>query len=239
MSSVRRVLIGLLASVGLLLAGATAVPVAHAEERTLTTFVVHLSAENEVPGCPAGVESGASGVAVVQIDAVTGEIRYRVVATNLPDTIAGSPGAHIHFGTAEQKGLIVQEFELTGLNTGLVAAGTAPNPTLAAAILANPENYYVNVHTKACPPGTVRDNSGNRPSAEGRGRASGARPREVAGDLPLSAAHRRALGLPCVNRFVCELTMAQATRRSCCRSHTLNRVAHDQVLGLGAGRVTG
>ena len=26
----------------------------------------------------------------------------------------------------------------------------------AAAILANPENYYVNVHTTACPTGTIR-----------------------------------------------------------------------------------
>jgi hypothetical protein len=160
MSSVRRVVIGLLASVGLLLAGAAAVPVANAQEPTLTTFVAVLSAENEIPGCPAGVESGANGVAVIQIDAATGEISYRVVATNLPDTIAGSPGAHIHFGTAEQRGPIVQEFELTGLNTGLVAAGTAINPALAAAILANPENYYVNVHTTKCPTGTVRGQLG-------------------------------------------------------------------------------
>jgi CHRD domain len=136
--------------------GLVLTPVANAQERTLTTFVAHLSAENEIPGCPAGVESGANGVAIIQIDETTGEIRYRVVATNLPDTIAGSPGAHIHFGTAAQAGPIVQEFELTGLDTGLVAAGTATNPELAAAILANPENYYVNVHTTECPRGTVR-----------------------------------------------------------------------------------
>src|SRR3712207_133358 len=97
MSTVRRVVIGLLATVGLLFAGAAAVPVAQADEGPrLNTFVVHLSAENEVPGCPAGVESGAGGVAIVQIDETTGEIRYRVVATNLPAPIQGSPGAHIH-----------------------------------------------------------------------------------------------------------------------------------------------
>ena len=91
---------------------------------------------------------------------LTGEISYRIVATNLPTTIAGSPGAHIHLGTAEQRGPIVQEFRLTGLNAGLVATGTASNPGLAAAILANPENYYVNVHTTACPAGTVRGQLG-------------------------------------------------------------------------------
>ena len=164
MSSVRRVVLGLLASVGLLLAGASAVPVANAEEPTLRTFVVHLSAENEVPGCPAGEESGANGVAVVQIDEVTGEISYRVVATNLPAPIQGSPGAHIHVQDPNSPtgltGPIVVHFARTGLDNGLVAAGTTTDPALAAAILASPENYYVNVHTTACPAGTVRGQLG-------------------------------------------------------------------------------
>jgi hypothetical protein len=135
-------------------------PVANAQERTLTTFVAHLSAENEVPGCPAGVESGASGVAVIQIDAATGEIRYRVVATNLPGTIAGSPGSHIHAGAAGEAGPVVQPFQLTGLESGLVAAGTVTNEELAAAILADPANYYVNVHTTVCPGGADRGQLG-------------------------------------------------------------------------------
>jgi hypothetical protein len=50
----------------------------------------------------------------------------------------------------------VVHFERTGLNTGLVAAGTTTNLTVAATILANPENYYVNVHTTSCPTGTIR-----------------------------------------------------------------------------------
>ena len=107
------------------------------------------------------MDSGANGVAVIQIDEVMGEIRYRVVATNLPAPIAGSPGAHIH-GPALSTGTagIVVPFDLTGLNTGLVAAGTTTDLALAAAILANPENYYANVHTTACAPwddsGTTR-----------------------------------------------------------------------------------
>jgi hypothetical protein len=50
----------------------------------------------------------------------------------------------------------VVPFERTGLNTGLIAEGTTTDPALTAAILANPENYYVNVHTTACPTGTIR-----------------------------------------------------------------------------------
>jgi hypothetical protein len=133
-------------------------PVAHAQERT--TFVAQLSAENEVPGCPAGVESGANGVAIIQIDAATGEISYRVVATNLPGTIAGSPGAHIHVGAAGEMGPVVEPLVLTGLNSGLVAEGTATDEALAAAILADPANYYVNVHTTVCPDGAVRGQLG-------------------------------------------------------------------------------
>jgi len=122
MSIVRRIVIGLLATVGLLVTGAAAGPVANAQERTVNTFVVHLSPENEVPGCPAGVESGAGGVAVVQIDEITGEITYRVVAFNLPATIAGpSTGAHIHVQDPTSPtgltGPIVVHFDRTGLDT--------------------------------------------------------------------------------------------------------------------------
>jgi hypothetical protein len=140
-------------------------PVANAQERTLTTFVVQLSAENEVPECQAAVDSGASGVAVVQINAETGEISYRVVAFRLPGTVTA---AHIHPGAVGEANPPAQGggFEVTGLSTGLVAEGSTMNPTLAAAILANPENYYVNVHTTApdpedaCPGGAVRGQLG-------------------------------------------------------------------------------
>ena len=138
-------------------------PAAHAQERTLTTFVTVLSAENEVPECPDGVDSGAHGVAVIQINAATGEISYRVVATNLPTTADGiNAFGHIHEGAAGVRGDVVVPFDegLTGLDTGLVAAGTATDEALADAILDNPENYYVNIHTTACPAGTIRGQLG-------------------------------------------------------------------------------
>ncbi len=135
-------------------------PVANAQERT--TFVAQLSAENEIPGCPEGEESGAGGVAVVQIDEATGEIRYRVVAFKLPGTVRPQGlGGHIHIGDATTAGGVVEPLQLTGLSTGLVAAGTTTDePALAAAILANPENYYVNIHTDVCPMGAIRGQLG-------------------------------------------------------------------------------
>jgi CHRD domain len=81
-------------------------PVANAQERT--TFVAQLSAENEIPGCPEGVESGAGGVAVVQIDEASGEISYRVAAFDLPGTVRPQGlGAHIYIGDATQAGGVV------------------------------------------------------------------------------------------------------------------------------------
>jgi hypothetical protein len=135
-------------------------PVAAAQDRAHTVFVAALSTENEVPGCPAGEESGAAGRAIVRIDEDTGEITYRVVARRLPGTIAGSPGAHIHVGAAGEMGPVVQALELTGRDRGLVATGTATNPALAEAIVADPANYYVNVHTTVCPGGAIRGQFG-------------------------------------------------------------------------------
>jgi hypothetical protein len=135
-------------------------PVAHAQDRARTTFVAVLSAENEVPGCPAGVESGAGGRAIVRIDEDTGEITYRVVARHLPGTIAGSPGAHIHVGAAGEIGAVVQALELTERERGLVATGTATNLALAEAIVADPAGYYINVHTTVCPEGAIRGQLG-------------------------------------------------------------------------------
>ena len=67
------------------------------------------------------------------------------------------------------------------------------------------------------------DNSGNRPSAEGRGRASGARPREVAGDFTLSTTHRQRVRLSRVDRTRRQAGVADAAA-SC-----LVQVAHMQA----------
>ncbi len=150
----------LFAALAVVVVGLALSPVAQAQDRAPAMFVTVLSAENEVPGCPAGEESGAGGRAIVAIDQDTGEITYRVVARRLPGTIAGSPGAHIHVGAAGGMGPVVQALELTGRERGLVATGTATNPALAEAILADPAGYYINVHTTVCPGGAIRGQLG-------------------------------------------------------------------------------
>jgi hypothetical protein len=115
-------------------------------------FTTELSSVNEVPGCPAGIQTGATGLATVSIGPA-GDIRYRVVAAALPGPVVAS---HIHVGPAGVPGPVVQPLDLTGASEGVVAQGTAFNPGLAGAILFNPTNYYVNVHTTVCPAGAIR-----------------------------------------------------------------------------------
>jgi hypothetical protein len=123
-------------------------PVATAAQ--VTRFVAPLSAE-----CDAAVASGATGVAFVTVNEATGRITYRVVAFNLPGTLSA---AHIHgpINLTTGNGPVAVPLELTGVNSGVVASGTATDPALAAAIVANPANFYFNLHTTTCPSGALR-----------------------------------------------------------------------------------
>jgi hypothetical protein len=125
------------------------------------TFVVQLSASEQVPVCAATDESDR-GVALFRIvDVEAGIVEYEVIATDLPGTLAGAPGVHIHGpAPAGQNADIVQPLDLTGAEVGIIAEGTFTNPELVAAALENPELFYVNVHTTACPGGAIRGQIG-------------------------------------------------------------------------------
>ena len=121
------------------------------------TFAVPLTAAEEVPAC-AATDQSDRGIALFKIiDAATGTVAYRIVSTDLPGQIVGSPGVHIHGpAPAGETADIVQGLELTGAEAGVVAEGTFTNPQLLAAALENPELFYVNVHTTICPAGAIR-----------------------------------------------------------------------------------
>jgi CHRD domain len=123
------------------------------------TFVVQLTAAEEVPGC-AATDSSDRGVALFRIvDAAAGIVEYKVIATDLPGSIVGvgSPGIHIHGpAPAGETAPVVQPLRLTGAEVGVVGSGTFTNPDLVAAALENPELFYVNVHTTTCPSGAIR-----------------------------------------------------------------------------------
>jgi hypothetical protein len=138
-------------------------PVALADQPPATTFVAVMTAGEEVPLCsPATL--AARGLAVFHVtDEATGTVEFKLVANNLPGDIAA---AHIHVAPKGVAGPIVQPLPPTpGAENGVVAEGTFANAALIAAIRANPDNYYVNVHTVppgvGCPSGVIRGQLGD------------------------------------------------------------------------------
>ena len=157
---VRRVALGgwllvLLALVALLVA-----PAAGADQPAPTTFVAVLSAGAEVPHCAAATNA-ARGVAIFHVvDEATGTVEYKIVANNLPGTPFAS---HIHLAPTGSPGPIIQPLALMpGAENGVIGEGTFTNPTLLAALRADPQAYYVNVHTEVCRSGVIRGQLGEQ-----------------------------------------------------------------------------
>ncbi|AZC13995.1 MULTISPECIES: CHRD domain-containing protein [unclassified Microbacterium] len=139
-----------LASVAALgLAGALALPTAAAasEPTDLTPFsFTRLTGAAEVPG--PGDPDGR-GFAFVRWDTEDGEVCYNLFVQRIQPAAA----AHIHVGGAGASGPVVQDLAAP---TKGYSSGCVYNPDLAAALAADPENYYVNVHNAEYPGGAVR-----------------------------------------------------------------------------------
>ena len=135
------------------------VTMATAAEPPATTFVAVLSPDEEVPACTAATNA-AGGVFVAHVtDEATGTVEWRLVANNLPGTIVA---AHIHLAPKGVAGPVVQPTPPTpGEENGVIGTGTFSNPTLLAGLRANPDGYYVNVHTTVCGAGVVRGQLGD------------------------------------------------------------------------------
>lgn len=115
------------------------------------TLTADLTAEAEVPD--PGPE-GATGTAALTIDDETGEICFELTIDGLEEGDA-VVAAHIHAGEAGVAGDVVVPLftEPTDDMTGCVE-GT--DLELVADIIANPGEYYVNIHTELYPGGAVR-----------------------------------------------------------------------------------
>jgi len=119
-----------------------------------TTLFAALSGRNELNATTLKKGAGdpdGSGGAVVTIEGTT--LCYGITVKNLDPPVA----AHIHRGTKHENGPVVVPFTPPapgdpGASSGCVAV----TPDLAAAILAHPKDYYVNIHTAAYPGGAIR-----------------------------------------------------------------------------------
>ena len=91
-----------------------------------------------------------AGAATVVIDPPKGTVCYLVNV----GALANATAAHIHVGGPGENGRVAVPFDAPD---GGTTGGCAPIAAdLAAAILANPGGYYVNVHTQTQPAGAIR-----------------------------------------------------------------------------------
>jgi hypothetical protein len=122
------------------------------------TFVAVLSAGEEVPLCEPA-DNSARGSAVFHVlDEATGLVSYKLVANNIPgDTTA----AHIHIAPKGVQGGVVQPLAFAaGEENGVIGKGTFTNKALLDAMQADPQAYYVNVHSSVCGAGVIRGQLG-------------------------------------------------------------------------------
>lgn len=98
-------------------------------------------------------DADGAGTAVIRIVRAKGNVCFKLTVQNI---VLPSVGAHIHRAAAGANGPIVVQLVAPG------ATGTSTGCTVGVAtalideILANPANFYVNVHTTDHPGGAVR-----------------------------------------------------------------------------------
>ena len=106
------------------------------------TLTAVLSGANE----PTGGDADGTGSFSAMVDADDGDFCYTLKA----DKIAAVTMAHVHSGAAGANGPPVVTVALTDDNC------MAIEPDVLRAIVAHPENYYVNIHNAEFPGGAIR-----------------------------------------------------------------------------------
>ena len=145
----------LAALVALALAGtASAAKLGGADQggRLFTTTLSGAEEVNPLTGALGAGDPDGSGLATLTVNPGQEEVCYElsVEGITLP-----SIGAHIHVGDAGENGPVV--VPLNPPDASGVSSGCAQVPReLSLAIIQNPENYYVNVHTTDFPNGALR-----------------------------------------------------------------------------------
>ena len=148
----------------------TAPPTAAPTPQTVYVFTADLSPANENPAI-ADAEASGSGTSTVTLTTTkdsTGKItaataKFEIVLTGFPTTTQITI-SHIHKGDAKTNGGVVvdsgmkatEPITLTTGGTSITKDNLTVAPDLAADIIANPGNYYYNVHSAVHAPGVAR-----------------------------------------------------------------------------------
>ena len=124
------------------------------------TFKATLLSSNEVPPV-VGPEASCTGDATVVIDGTT--VKFTVNVKSCPSTVSVNISAgHIMEAPPTANGpvrvntaLAAGDFALTN-GAGTLTKTVTTTPELATAIIANPGNFYINLHSAANPGGLIR-----------------------------------------------------------------------------------
>jgi hypothetical protein len=143
LSSVRRITICLVATVGVLLA--LVAPASAAITGRLFTVNLTGAAEVNAAGVPNQGDPDGSGTATLSINPGTGEVCWTIETEGVDPIIA----AHIHVAPSTEPGPIVVHLDP---DTGC----TTVTRELALKIITDPTSYYVNVHNATYPAGALR-----------------------------------------------------------------------------------
>ncbi len=108
-----------------------------------------LTGAAEVPqkGDPDG-----TGTAMVNLDVTKGEVCYEVSVQKIDKPV----GMHIHEGEAGKSGRVVVSLTTPAASDTTTKGCTQADGALIGRITANPNNFYVNVHSDKYPDGAVR-----------------------------------------------------------------------------------
>ena len=117
-------------------------------------FSTGLTGEAEVnnEGEPNQGDLDGTGSATITVNPGQGEVCYEL---SVEDIMLPAIGAHIHVGAAGENGPVVVPLVPPDAN-GVSSGCTQVSRELAVAIIQEPENYYVNVHTSDFPNGALR-----------------------------------------------------------------------------------
>ena len=112
---------------------------------------------------PSGDPDG-SGVAVLRVNLDKSQVCYTTVVRNIGEPVEPAPGigsAHIH--TTLTGGVflnLLTNFRSTGADVYIATGCVSATEEQLQAILDNPSQYYVNVHTVAFPAGAIQGSLG-------------------------------------------------------------------------------
>ena len=121
--------------------------------RLFTTTLSGAEEVDPVTGALGAGDPDGSGLATLTVNPGQKEVCYEL---SVEDITLPAIGAHIHVGDAGENGPVVVPLVPPPDATGVSSGCAQVSRELALAIIQDPENYYVNVHTTDFESGALR-----------------------------------------------------------------------------------